>query len=808
MSSRQYFDQLQASGTDFHNSGIAETDFLNEKKMEIDILGSTDESISDDESIYRSVAEKFNTITNKGNDDNDDNISEPNTITVTEFRADVFGSVSDDIIMKSLERSEHKEEIILTDTESEGDDEDEDKPTEVIDLDSSSDSSDVDVVVVARNVTFENIKEERERMEKIMNSEVEAEIKELERTFARDAGILTSKWDADWERDWGDGNVLTKHKNVHYTPSDDKGDGKPINRGSIFASRVYTNDTDLPQYASYMHLEPQKAEVRFNLFDLIKEFIVVMLLHLYLGIFNAMFNVITIDGIISCMIFYMGSIGFQKANNFLDKIRLITIDRYIYYLLLFAGVHVVNYITWFQCPELTRYLASIMICPSIMAQIYQVKAYAKIRQVLYDGYNNLVKRIICKQLAKIINMFIENVLAIDSRVSYVDLMKHYNEFDFVVINKFIVTFILAIIFNHVDKGSLRIPIMIYKNFYMKDADYSIQDDKLYLTTIIEDQRWEKFLDVYTLNRMIRMLIENDEEDADLSAIVMDFLKRQFFRFNRVMFCWSIMSLSRSLLGGILGFMLFVQHSEKRFRYALNVLIFSGISMVTDEKILILFLCELCFPILESKLIFDVTRDVYNSLKKGVINVYENTRAESMFFSILLSSLCFFGLNTIAMGVVICINLILMYRSRNSDLNIGTVRIVKVDKKEDDPNMKSIIDVTRDMSLSGIRNYLSMISGLTLIENRAPDTKKDNDEGMTYSINKNTDVFRYITYSIQNNLLYKTMISSDVVDKFDLYRMLAYYFSVLIFGYISGFALVHLLFLPIVIQNIVDIVWCP
>jgi hypothetical protein len=798
MSSRRYFEQLQTSGTDFNNSSVAETDFLDEKKMEMDILGMTDESISsgdsvygsdfeadDGNSVYESVAEGFA-------------IKDDKNKSITVFRADIFNSATDEMINNSLAKSEHKEEIILTDTDS-----DDDVPAEVIDIDSSSDSSDVSIVnghYDSRKVTFNDVKTEREIMEDIMTSEVEAEIKELERTFAKGAGILTSKWDEDWEREWGDGNALVKRRGDREI--------KPINRGSIFASRVYSRpESELPQYASYMHLEPKKEEVKFNLFDMIKEFIVVMLLHLYLGIYNAMFNVITIDGIVSCLIFFMTSIGIQKGQNFLDKIRLITIDRYIYYLLLFVGVHIVNYITWFQFPEMTRYLASAMICPSIMAQIYQYKPYAKIRQVLYDGYNNLIKRIICKQLAKIINMFIDNVLAIDSRVSYADLMIHYHEFDFVVINKFIVTFILALIFNHVDKGSLRIPIMIYKNFYMKDADYSIRDDKEYLTAVIEDQKWEKFLNVYTLNRMIRMLIENDDKDADLSKIIKEFLGRQLFRFNRVMFCWSIMGLTHSLLGGVLSFILFIRHSEKRFRYALNILIFAGVSMVTQEKILTLFFCELCFPILESRLIFDVTRDTYNSLRKGVLNVYGNTRAESIFFSLLLSILCFFGLNTIAMGVVIVINLILMFRFRNSDLNVGKVRMIKMEKREEnDPNTESIMEVTRDMTLSGIRNYLSMISGLSLIE--LPEPTKKEEDNVTYSINKNSDVLRYVTSSIKNNLLYRTMISSALVDKLDLYRMLAYYFSVLVFGYISGFAVLHLLLLPIVIQNVVDIVWCP
>ena len=840
MSTKQYFDQLVTSGADFMNSSIAETDFLDEKKMEIDILGLTDESINSDGSIYdadfeddegRSIYETSIEKTNLIPDNNLVTSKHLRSVDQDELPSDMLGSAPDDMINKSLYKSQNKEVLVFTDTESEDNIKPKmtkpvgilkstiksanSSPNDQIDLDSDSESSDVSVIDTNRkSVTFQNVQTERKRMEDIMNSEI-AEIKELESTINKQMGILSSQWDEDWDRVWGDGNVLNNKKGQKQNAVSGKESldrQKSGNSGSIYASRVYTDsDSDFPQFASYMRLEPKKEEVKFNLFDLIKEFFVVMLLHLYLGITNAMFNVISIDGIVSCIIFYMASLGISKAQNFLDKIRLITIDRYIYYLILFVGVHIVNYVSWFQFPEVTRYMASFMICPSIMAQIYQYRPYAKIRQVLYDGYNNLIKKIICKQLAKIINMFIEKVLVIEARVTYSDLMVHYMDFDFVVINKFIVTFILALIFNHIDKGSLRFPIMIYKTFYMKDAEYNIRDDRQYLTAIIKDQKWEKFLNVYTLNRMIRMLIENDDKDADLSVMIMDFLKRQLFRFNRVMFCWSIMSLTKSLFTAILGFLLFIRHSEKRLQYLLNILIFLGVSMLTEEKILSLFICELSFPIIESKLIFDVTNDIYASLKRGIQNILENTRAESICFSILLSTLSFFGLNTVAMGVVIIINLILILRFRNSDLNVGEVRMIKIDKKSIDKKNDSntttdpILE-TRDMTLSDIRNYLSMISNLQVVE--VPQTVRKEENSVSYSINKSSDVILYITRMIQNNLLYKTMISSAVVDKFDLYRMYAIYFSVLVFGYISGFAVIHMLFLPTVIQNIVDIIWSP
>jgi hypothetical protein len=649
----------------------------------------------------------------------------------------------DDKILKSLASSINKEEIFFTDTES--------------DTESN--------VYIKTDIDTDKV-----------NLEINSHIKEIEQYFASD----------------NTNNKLFEKIN---------------NKGSVFASTVYKNDNyDLPQYASYMHLETNKMDIRFNLLDFIKEFIIIIILHCFLGINNAMFNVITIDGIISCLIFYMNSIlHYKKADNLLEKIRLITIDRYIYYLLLFIAVHIIDYVTWFQYSEITMYLASFIICPSITAQIYKLKSYSKVRQVLYDGYNNLIKKIICKQLAKIINIFIDKVLNLKIIVKYTDLMNHYHDFDFLVINKFIVTFILALIFNHVDKGSLKIPLMIYKNLYMKDNKYKIKDDKKYLTKIIKDHKWGKFLDIYTLNRMIRMLIDNDNKDDDLSTIINNLVKKIFFRINRVLFCYTVMNMTNSLTIGVITFLLFISNAKKPLRYLLNVLLFSWLSCVTKEKILILVVCEISFTVANSKLVIDVIRDTYNFLCKIVRIVYDNTRVESIFFSVLLSSLSLLGLNWLSMTIITIINMILFTKFKKCDLNIGKIRAKQNNKHNEE---ESILGITNNMNLSFIKTYLSMISdNLNYSENNLNYSEKNKQLlKNNNSINKNSDVIKYILNGIKSNTLFKVLFSSDTIDKLELYRILGYYFSLLIFGYISRFTTLHVILLPIVIQNVVDVIW--
>jgi hypothetical protein len=138
------------------------------------------------------------------------------------------------------------------------------------------------------------------------------------------------------------------------------------------------------------------------------------------------------------------------------------------------------------------------------------------------------------------------------------------------------------------------------------------------------------------------------------------------------------------------------------------------------------------------------------------------------------------------------------RFRHLDLNVGKSKIDFINKinnnQNNNENNQNKTDSNKDLSFS---EMVHKIEG----------EKYNNDKNkINYSINKNSDILRYISMAIKNNLLYKTLISRVIIDKYDLYRMFTYYFLLLIFGCISGFAGLHILLLPIIIQNIIDIIW--
>ena len=76
----------------------------------------------------------------------------------------------------------------------------------------------------------------------------------------------------------------------------------------------------------------------------------------------------------------------------------------------------------------------------------------------------------------------------------------------------------------------------------------------------------------------------------------------------------------------------------------------------------IILCELCYPIVDSKLLSDVSDDIYQSLKRGFLNLYHRTRLESVILSISLGYMSYMKYNNIGIITVCILNLIVMIRA--------------------------------------------------------------------------------------------------------------------------------------------------
>ncbi len=553
------------------------------------------------------------------------------------------------------------------------------------------------------------------------------------------------------------------------------------------------SETEFMYQSQYFVLDKQDKEFILDFVDMIKEIIVILLLHVLLGIHNAMYNVMTIDSIISCIVFYAGHLQIEEKNNFLLKVRLNTLDRYIYYALLFSGYYLLNYITWCKMTNIMWYVASLAICPSIMGLVCGINAYKKIRNVLHNGYHKLIQIIVCKQLTKIINIIINNTLNIKSVIKYNDLIPHYNKFSWSVINNFIIAFIIACIFNYFDKGGMKYLLMIYKNACLKDNNYNISNDKAYLERIITDKKWMKLMDMYTLNRMIRIMINDDSQKIALSEQVKKLLIKTGFKFDRVMLCWTITNITGCLTYGILGFLMFLHNSMRPMKYIMNVLLFLIISQFTTERILILVLCELAFPIIDSKLLTEVFWEIIISINRGIVNLYHRTRLESIIFSIVLSFCSYFNNTKWGILLICVLNILVMMRM------ITTKYFRKNNNRNEQVN--EIIQEKQSNNITKIKckDFLEM-SDINPTDNKI---KSQQDQ-------QNTDILLQIKDMIiivlKNNIFIKVLNPLASPDKDHFAKVFGHLFGLLAFGYISNFHLTHIIFLPIVTQNLIDVMF--
>ncbi len=386
-----------------------------------------------------------------------------------------------------------------------------------------------------------------------------------------------------------------------------------------------TNKMYLSQYIALK--EDVEIKYEFDLYIFLKEVLLIAIINFILFYFNSSssFDVITIDGILTSIIFYLSYI--ENNDNFLAKDRLATGDRYIYFFLIMIAYSLFSFgclkigftILIILAQFIGIIIKSILIVPSIMKHVYNHEGYKNIKKHFYEKYNNLVQKIVCKQMSKIINLCIRNILKIDFIITKDDIIPFYDQFSIAIIIRFIATFIFACLFNHMDKGGWKIPMIFYKNMYLKDKNYKITDDKEYLIAIVKDKNWGKFLDIYTLNRLIRLLMNDDDpNNGFLAEQVTQFITSFLFSFNKVMFCWTIMCCTQELYVGILSQLLFLKSSKHRFKYILNTLLFTFLAfyeLVQGEKILVILICEIMYLIVNSKIIVDILSDIYSNIKK-------------------------------------------------------------------------------------------------------------------------------------------------------------------------------------------------
>lgn len=347
-----------------------------------------------------------------------------------------------------------------------------------------------------------------------------------------------------------------------------------------------------------------KTKLLFEIFILI--FINIITFQPFRNFLEILVNVFTIDSVYSSLYFYLNFLGFQI------KMTTSYIDRCICYGIFYFLFSIISFVSFNNLQEPLRYFILLVTIPSFIEIISNNNYYKKISTPIKKSYDELIKKIVCKQMTKIINSIIKNVIKLDLKIHYTDLTPYYDTVNFpATCKQFVTAFIIANIFNYLDKGGLKFPLVIYKNIYMKDQYSKIRNDKEYITAIIKNRQWDHLVDIYTLNRLIRLCVSDDNSKDYMSKKVDEIIRTILFNINRIFTCWTLLSISNSIIFALIGFFLFLHKEDKKIRYLVNILIFILVSFVTKEQLLLIFLCEIGIHFAKSSLV----DDLFNSLKK-------------------------------------------------------------------------------------------------------------------------------------------------------------------------------------------------
>lgn len=539
------------------------------------------------------------------------------------------------------------------------------------------------------------------------------------------------------------------------------------------------NKYDTTFLSRYFSLE-NNIIIKISHKHLFGEIAIVSLLHILLWKYCAFYEIFTIDSIISYIIFYRKWLELSNTYECVFKNQSFVIDRYFYYALLIMNSYICNYILWFKYNELIQYATVVLTCPSVNHHISKMDIYMQLKQDVFKHHNMIIRKIVCKQLSRVLNLIIENTLNIQVKLTYVELIPYYDKVSWSILNKFIVAFVLACIFNHIDKGSMKIPIMVYKNLYMKDYKYNIVNDREYICKIIADKKWEKLMDIYTLNRLIRLTLNYDANDSYFSDKMDYFLESILFKFTRIMMCWTIANSTNTFIG-ILSFLFFIC-KEAPLHHLFTTLIYSLISLFCSEKLLLIILCELSYPIIASKLLIEILYDCLKYLQKCILVICSHTRFESVMLSIVLTFMSFYNHNNIGFLILIMLDLVTF---------IKLIYLKKSNKKSKKTNMRKI----------------KLIKKIKYVSTDPIENGDINHTCCSHTFISSTDILNFIgsrlLFTIKNNLFIEILDLSIDLDTIILYKMILILSSTLVFGLLSGYDVPHIIFLPIIIQNVVD-----
>lgn len=255
-------------------------------------------------------------------------------------------------------------------------------------------------------------------------------------------------------------------------------------------------------------------------------------------------NMLKVDGILFSCGFIFRYFQISKKNPFYND----TFSyRMIYYIIIMCFGYTVNIILWFLYPIIINVIYLIFIFPEMVNYMMKTDEFKIIKDFLDLHLEILFQDLICKYIAKIINLISISNLNINPKVDFLEIRPYLS---FTLNNKtiffrFINSFLLVSYLNYLEGSGYLVSTKLLKryfgiksksgnknNIYDKESITKLKKRKSYIIMLLQNREWDDLFKPYALYSFIKIYAENTQESVlgKYLKIILSKLRNAFRRF--------------------------------------------------------------------------------------------------------------------------------------------------------------------------------------------------------------------------------------------------------------------------------------
>jgi hypothetical protein len=234
-------------------------------------------------------------------------------------------------------------------------------------------------------------------------------------------------------------------------------------------------------------------------------------------------NMLKVDGILFSCGFICRYFQISRKNPFYDDT---SSYRIIYYMIIICFCYTFNIVLWFLYPVIINVIYLIFIFPEIVNYMMKTNEFKIIKDFLDLHLEILFQDLICKYIAKIINLISVNNLNINPKIDFLEIRPYLS---FTLKNKtiffnFINTFLLVSYLNYLESSGYLVSTKLLKryfgiksknsnknNIYDKESITKRNKRKNYIIGLLQNREWDDLFEPYALYSFIKIYAENTQE---------------------------------------------------------------------------------------------------------------------------------------------------------------------------------------------------------------------------------------------------------------------------------------------------------